>query len=473
MRMIRLAAAFGLALGLSAPALAQTFPATPPPIGQPKPFRVPATETFALPNGLSVTLIPYGIAPKTVVSLRVSAGNLNEGERTWLADLTGQMLKEGAAGRSSQALSQAAAGMGGDLNVTVTAQQTIIGMNVLSEHAAEAVRLVSDVARRPDFPESELARVKQNMGRDLAVALSQPGPVASMVFARTYYGPQHPYGRTFPTAEQLGGYQLADIKGFYGENFGARRSRLYVAGQFDAAAVKQAIQASFASWTAGPQRLSLPPSPKAGPQVVLVDRPGAPQSTIRLGFGVPRAGSEGDIPLRVTNALLGGAFSSRITRNIRESKGYTYSPGSGIVFQPDDALWTFQADVTTDVTGPALKEVFHEIRQLQTQPPGAEEAAGMRQYLAGTFILQNGSAATLVNSIATRDLLGLPGDWLDRYVPRVLAVEPATMTRVAGERLPLGKMTLVVVGDLSKITPQLKALPELRDATFQTASAVP
>ena len=97
----------------------------------------------------------------------------------------------------------------------------------------------------------------------------------------------------------------------------------------------------------------------------------------------------------------------------------------------------------------------------------------MRQYLAGTFILQNGSAATLVNSIATRDLLGLPADWLDRYVPRVLAVEPGTMRQVASERFPLEKMTLVVVGDLSKITPQLKALPELQNATFQTASATP
>ena len=144
-------------------------------------------------------------------------------------------------------------------------------------------------------------------------------------------------------------------------------------------------------------------------------------------FDAATAGSEADIPQRVTNSLLGGAFSSRITTNIRETKGYTYSPGSGVAFNPDEALWTFEADVTTNVTGAALGEVFKEIRRMQTEPAPIEESKGIRTYMAGLFAISNSTSPSLVNTLATRDLLGLPADWTDRYVPAVLAVEPAAM----------------------------------------------
>ncbi|WP_257845033.1 pitrilysin family protein [Sphingomonas sp. J344] len=169
------------------------------------------------------------------------------------------------------------------------------------------------------------------------------------------------------------------------------------------------------------------------------------------------------------NALLGGSFSSRITRNIRENKGYTYSPGSSVALLPTNAVWTFNADVTTAATGPSLTEVFKEIRELQATPPGDEEAAGMRQYMAGLFVIQNSTAGALVNTLATRDSLGLPRDWLENYVPATLAVTNAQISEAA-KRLPLDKMTLVVVGDLKVITPQLQALPELKGVEFKTVT---
>jgi predicted Zn-dependent peptidase len=189
---------------------------------------------------------------------------------------------------------------------------------------------------------------------------------------------------------------------------------------------------------------------------------------MRIAFPAPAAGSDGDIGFRVTNALLGGSFTSRITRNIREEKGYTYSPYSSLNFNPGDAVWTFNADVTTEVTGAALKEVIGEIRGFQTQAVPEEEAAGMRTWMAGTFVLQNASPGGLIASLANRDFHGLPADWLDTYVPSVLAVGGTDMQRLARETLPIEKMTIVVVGDLAKVTPQLKALPELRNVPFQT-----
>jgi predicted Zn-dependent peptidase len=464
MRTIRFAIAL-LACATAAPLAAQV-PAQMPPLGAPKPFNLPAGETFTLPNGMQVTLVPYGLSPKSVVILRVLAGTRNEGDQVWLAVLGAELMKEGAAGRSPNAISDAAANMGGDLTVGAGMQSTTLGIGVLSEHTPEAIALLGDVALRPTLPADELPRIKANLQRNLTLALSQPGTLADVAITRAYYG-DHPYGRLIPTAAQLAGYTIDDVKHFYASQFGAKRAHLYVAGRFDAAAVRAAIIKTFGGWAAGPEPLALPPSPIAGPRVLLIDRPGAPQSTLRILFPARRAGSPEDIPQRVENSLLGGSFNSRITTNIREDKGYTYSPGSAINFEPDDARWVFNADVTTSVTGPALKEVFAEIRRLQTTPPSEEEAMGARRYLAGNFVLRNSTAPALLGSITSRDLLGLPANWLDTYVPAVLAVTPQQFSDIARASLPLDKLSLVVVGDLKTVEPQLKALPELANIPFQ------
>lgn len=467
--MRRMIASLMAATLLAAPVAAQELPTTPPPIPAPKAFKVPASETITLKNGMKVTLIPYGVAPKVVVSLQTYAGSLNEGENTWLALLAVDMMKEGAASMTAAQIAQKAADMGGGLGTNSTLESSSVTLNVLSERAADAIALVADVAQRPSYPDGELARVKANWNRRLAVALSQPGTLANAAITRAYYGSEHPYGRVLPTPQQFGAYTTAQLKAWHAANFGAKRSHLYIAGKFDAAAVKAAVEKAFGGWAAGPDRLSLPPSPKPGPQVLLIDRPGAPQSTFSIAYPAPRAGTEGDIPMRVSNALLGGAFSSRITRNIREAKGYTYSPGSSLAFYPANSVWTFNADVTTAVTGPALKEVFHEIRTLQATPPGDEEAAGMRQYMAGLFVIQNSTPGALVGSLATRDSLGLPRDWMDKYVPATLAVTPAQIS-AAAKNLPIDKLTLVVVGDLKVVTPQLQELPELKGIEFKTVT---
>ena len=464
-RLLGLALAASFA-ALPGPVLAQDYPPQPS-LGTPKPFRVPAAETYTLPNGLQVTLIPYGLVPKAVVNLRVYAGALNEADDIWLSTLTAQMLREGAGGRSAAQIAEAAAGMGGNINLNSGAHETTLGLNILSEHAPDAVRLLADLARRPTFPASELVRVRQNLLRSLVVAKSQPQPAADVALAAAYYGANHPYGRPVPTEAQLSGYTLADVQRFFGENFGARRARLYIAGRFDPQAVRQAIEQAYGDWAPGPDRLSLPATPQAGPKVILVNRPGSPQSTIRLAFPAPIAGAAGDVPFRVTNALLGGSFTSRITSNIREQKGYTYSPSSGVSHNPGEAQWTFEADVTTAVTGPALKEVFGEVRRLQTEAVPEAEATGMRTWMAGTFVLQNASPAGLIGSLAERDFHGLPADWLETYVPGVLATSGGDMQRLALESLPLERMILVVVGDLAKVEPQLKALPELKKVRFQ------
>ena len=461
-----LSALAGVLIAATPAAAQDDYPPLPKP-GAPKPYQVPASETYTLPNGMQVTLVPFGQVPKATVNLRIYAGGLNDGDRTGLAGLTAQMLREGAAGKKGSDLAEEAAAMGGSINLGSGLHETTLGIAALAERAPDAIRLLGNIALRPDFPASELERVRQNALRNLAVARSQPQTAANAALAAAYYGADSPYGRLLPTDEQVKGYTLEDLKAFHRSNFGARRARIYVAGRFDPSVVKAAIEQAFGGWAEGPERLRVVPTPQPGPQVILVDRPGASQSTLRLAWPAPVAGSPGDIPLEVMDALLGGSFTSRITKNIREDKGYTYSPFSYVSENPGEASWNFNADVTTDVTGASLKEIFGEVRRLQTEAIPEAEGTGIRTWMSGTYILQNASQGGLIGSLAERDFLGLPSDWITAYVPKVLAVTNAQMQQAAREQLPLDRMTLVVVGDLAKVEPQLKALPELQGVQFR------
>ncbi|HJQ31771.1 MAG TPA: pitrilysin family protein [Pyrinomonadaceae bacterium] len=427
----------------------------PPAGGAPKPFNLPKKEEFTLKNGMRVTLVPYGSIPKVTVSAVVRSGNLNESaNQVWLADLTGDMLKEGTATRTAEQIAQQAASMGGQIGVGVGPDTTNVNGDALSEFGPQLVALMADVIRNPKLPASELQRHQNDMLRQLSVSRSQPGPVANELFRKILY-PEHPYGRIFPTEEMVKSYTIEDVRKFYQENFGAARTRLYVAGQFDASAMRKAITDAFDGWEAGRPPVINVPKPAAVHEIHLVDRPNTPQATIYVGLPVVDPSSPDYIPFVVTNALLGGSFGSRITSNIREQKGYTYSPFSQISARYRDAYWVEVADVTTAVTGPALKEIFNEVERLRSEPPSEEELQGIKNYLAGIFVLQNSSRQGVINQLAFADLHGLPGDYLSTYVQKVTAVTPKDVQRIAQQYLASDKMAVVVVGDKSKVAEQL------------------
>jgi len=442
-------------LAFCALSLAAQQKQAPPAGGPPKPFNVPAHESYTLPNGMKVTLVPYGNLPKVTLSLVVRTGNLNEpADMPGLADLVGKLMKEGTRSKSSKQVAEEAAGMGGAVNITVGADESDVTTDVLSDFAAKAVTLLSDVAQHPLFPESELPRLKTDAERQLSIAKAVPQNMALEKFRKILYG-NHPYGTVFPTQESIQKTTVADIKKFYEGNFGASRSHLYVAGRFDSAEVKKAIKASFDEWSKGAAAVSNVPKVRAQHVLELTDRPGAAQSTLLVGMPVPDATSPEAIPLGVTNALLGGSFSSRITSNIREQKGYTYSPRSEISRRYHEAYWAETADVTTLSTGPSLKEIFGEITRLQTEPPGTAELKGIQNYLSGLFVIQNSSRSALIGQLQYVDFQGLGADYLKTYVAKVNAVTPAEVQKMAGQYIKPEEMTIVVVGDKAKIEDQL------------------
>ena len=187
----------------------------------------------------------------------------------------------------------------------------------------------------------------------------------------------------------------------------------------------------------------------------LIDRAGAPQSTIVLGIRVPDPASPDWIPFTVMDSLLGGSFGSRITSNIREQKGYAYSPHSSVSANLKTAHWAETADVTTANTGDSLKEIRAEIARLRQEAPPAAELAGIEKNLAGTFVVRNASRGGVIGQLAFVDLHGLGDDYLAKYVERVQAVTPDQVTAMARKYLDPEQMTLVVVGDEKTVKGQV------------------
>ena len=428
----------------------------PPEGSTPKDFTIPAKQTFALANGISVTMVPYGSLPKVTVSVVVRAGNLNEAaNEVWLADFVGDLMKEGTTSRTAEQVAQEAAGMGGSVNIGVGPDQSTISGDVLSEFGPNLIALLADIIRNPLFPESELARIKNDRARQLTVQQSQPRQLTAEQFYKILY-PDHPYGRYFPTTEMIQGFSIQNVKDFYRKNFGGQRTSIYVAGVFDSKVMEKAIRSGFEGWNKGSEPYISIPKPSMKKAFHLINRPGAPQSTIYLGLPVVNPYEADFVPFLVTNALLGGSFGSRITSNIREQKGYTYSPFSTISTRYRDAYWAEIADVTTTVTGPSLKEIFGEITRLQSEPPTEAELKGIKNYLAGNFVLQNSSRGGIIGQFSFLKLHGLKDDYLANYVKSVHSVTPQQVSDLTKKYIRPEKMTLVITGDKSKIEEQIE-----------------
>jgi predicted Zn-dependent peptidase len=333
----------------------------------------------------------------------------------------------------------------------------------LIDFAPDAVKLLATVLRQPTFPATELERVRANFLRRLSVELSNPGAVASQAFSKVVYGEAHPYGRVYPTEAELKSYTLDGIKAFYKANLGARRTHLYVAGRFDSS-IKKTIATAFEGWEAGPEPKHDPPKVQPKYSFTLLDRPGAHQSVLRIGLPVAATANSADyIPFQVTDSILGGSFGSRITSNIREQKGYTYSPHSMFQTRYKNASWLEAADVTTKVTAESIKEIFFEVDRMRKDPPSEAELKGIQNYMSGIFVLRNSSPSGIINQLSFVDLHGLPADYLKTYVQKVNAVSRGDVQRIAESYLDPKKMTVVVVGDKSVIGESLKPYEEPKE----------
>jgi len=443
-----------LALAIVAQAFAQKQ--TPPAGGTPKDFKLPAKAGKELANGLHSSLVQYGALPKVDVQLIIKTGNMHcAANEVWLADLTCQLMKEGTTSMNFKAISKKVAAMGGEISIFNGMSNVNISGSVLSEFAPELIKVIGDIVINPAFPASEIERLKSDLKRQLTVQKSVPQSQASEKFFQTIYK-DHPYGRLYPTEEMINSYTLDKVKEFYTKNFGAKRSVIYVAGKFDDKAVAQAIDETFGKWIAGPEVNFPAVTPVRTNEIAVIDRKDAPQTTVMLGTPTITPKDKDVVALQVTNSLLGGSFGSRITSNIREDKGYTYSPFSTIQDRRGASVWYEQADVTSKDTGNSLQEIAKEIRKLQNEAPSKEELEGIQRYMAGTFVLQNSNPGGIINQLNFLDLHGLEDSYLTDRVKNIYAVTPEKVSQMTKDHFKYEDMTLVLVGDKKLLEKQIK-----------------
>ena len=429
---------------------------TPPKGGEPKNFSLPNKEVINYDNGLTLVMIPYGSLPKATIRFSIKTGNIEENEdQVWLSDLLVDLLEEGSTTKTANEIADEMAGMGGNLNMGVGLHMTSLTSSVLYEFTPKAIELMADVLKNPKWPESELERLKNDMKRQLSVDLSTPGSQGYRDFYAEIY-PNHPYGRVYPSDENINSYSVSDIKAFYDANFGAKRTTIYVAGNFDTDAVKEAVETSMSEWLPGEGSSYKIAEPITSNSVKIIDRPDAPQSTIFYGLPVVDPSHPDYIALDITNSILGGSFASRITSNIREDKGYTYSPRSILAENYKSGVWYERADVTTEHTGASLQEIKNEIEKLQKEPPTQEELNGIKNYESGIYVLQNSSPSGIINQLVFLETHDLHDSFLENKVKNMHAITPEKVQEMTKKYIRPENMTLIVVGDKLKIESQIE-----------------
>lgn len=458
-----LSLAAGAALLAAAPADAQTgFPTTPPrPQGEPR-IDLPEPQRMQLPNGLTVMYVRQAELPVVSAALVTrGAGSADEpDEISGLASFTATMLDEGAAGMDALALADALDLLGASLSTSSGTDAAQANLYVLRENFPRALQLMADVVTRPDFPQREVDRLRDERLTALARARDEATTIANNAFASLVYGAAHPYGR-FPAAESTRGLDRAQVQAFHAARYRPENSTLILVGDVDPAVMQPMIAQAFGGWTAQGAAAQMGEPPRApavaGTTVYLIDKPGAAQSEIRIGHpGVARSNPD-YYPLLVMNTMLGGTFTSRLNTNLRETHGWAYGARSSFQMLRGEGPFTAASAVQTNATDSALVEFFKEINRIRTEPATAEELQKIKNFVALRLPDQLETTRDVAGQLASLETYGLDASFYDDYVQRVMAVTAEDLRRVANQYIRPENSVVVIVGDRSVIEAGVRA----------------
>jgi zinc protease len=442
-----------------APATLVAQPKTPPSPGADRPLNLPKITEKKLANGLTVIMAPLPNVPKVtaVLTFRAATNGTDREKHPGIASIAATVANQGTDSRTSKQIKEELRSIGGSLGVGSDADSTSISANALSEFSTNLFDLMSDITQHPSFPENELKLAKDNTIQNIRASRASPDFLVNERFQKAVFG-NHPYSFVVPDEASISALTRADLRTFVTSYYIPNASHLIVVGDIDPDKTFGEIEKAFGSWKSGTiPPVDNPPAPSRDRrQIYFVDRPGSVQSAIYVGnIAIPRKDKD-YFAIRTANVVLGGSFYSRLTKNIREQKGYTYSPFSSANTQAKSGSFVTGASVRNEVTGPTLLEIFYELDRMRVLPIEDEELNAAKEFSTGNFSIELASQAGLAGRINTVYTYDLDRNFINDFRPKITALTKEDIQRAAAKYFDTYHAAVVIVGDWNVVKDQVK-----------------
>ncbi len=425
--------------------------------------RWPKRSKSRLTNGLEIILLESRTIPRFNGELFFKSVNAAASARgVELAEITATVLRTGTARRTSREIEEHLRGLGADLSVAAGQDTSAISFAGLSDQAEPLLRLVNELAREASFPATEFERERRQKLEEVKLERTQPAFLAGERLRKVLFG-AHPYALVSPSEEQVAGYTREQLQSLYKDFFTPENAILVLVGDFDPAQMQRIVERIFGDWIGKKpdmQQSVQPPVPR-GRRVYLVDFPGSVQAQILCGCHAITRKHPDWFKLGLTNSLYGGAFNSRLVMNIREDKGYTYSPRSAATALRQHGYFSVSAAVRNEVVAASLTEMFYELDKLRSVPVPAAELLDAQNYLTGVFSMGLATQGGLLSQISTLALNDVPDEYLETYRETVRALTSEDLMSAARKYFDSANMQIVIVGDRSQVESQAALFGEL------------
>jgi zinc protease len=429
-----------------------------PSLGPERPVVWPARTYRKLANGLEVVLVESHTIPKFTGELYFRSGNAaGVAKAPGLAEITATVVRTGTEARSSRQIEEDLRRMGADVGTSAGADTSAIGFNGMVEFSADLLKLVAELAQQASFPEDEFERERRQMIEGLRIARTTPSFLANERMRRVLFG-AHPYAIIAPTETQVKAYRREQLADFYRTHYRPGNALLIAVGDFAAPQMMEQIDRIFGSWKpAEVPALSAPPPPELrGRQVHFVHLPESVQTQVLVANHAITRTHPDWLRLALANSIYGGAFNSRLIINIREQKGYTYSPRSGVHALRQHGYFSVNAAVRNDVVAATLTEIFYEIDRMRSLPVPEDELTDARTYMSGVFSLGLATQEGLASQLSNVYLYDLPEDYLETYRQRVRALTAPDVLAAARAYFDSPDAQIIIVGDRGQVADQAR-----------------
>lgn len=434
--------------------LAADFPSAPPAPGPAPKLSVPTPSTQTLANGLQVVSVRRAGLPLVTAQLVVrSGGEMDPASLAGLADLTANLLTKGAAGKTAPQIAAAAEALGGSLNAAAGWDESAVGITVTTPKLPQALGLLAEVVRQPDFSAAELKRAQAQAIDDLHLTLSRPTALASLAASRGVFG-AGAYGHSRSgTPASLARISRAEVQQLHAALYRPDNAILILAGDITPAQAQQLAQASFGDWAKPATPLPARPVGRAAsqlPSILLVNQHGAGQAGVVAAHAAPMRNGDDYYIGTVANAVLGGSYSARLNEEIRIKRGLSYGAGSRLQPMRDAGLWLASAQTKNPSAAQVVELMLGEFKRLGDSRVGADELAARKATLIGGYGRSLETTAGLAEQVGELAVYGVKLDEIGKYVEQVQAVTPRQIEKYADRHLGADGSTVVVVGDATQ-----------------------